>query len=99
MMGIDVSAKLMVGCELSKIGCDMGYDCSDWMDEHGLDHASPHYDSDPDAWFVGFEIDALDLADEATDPVAWFENVKARAAEFERITGQKASLQAVPNVW
>ena len=57
-MGIDISAKLIYGCNYSNLPEDILEEVDEMLDNGELDYASPYYDAPRDRWIVGVEISA-----------------------------------------
>ena len=56
-MKIDISAKLIYGCNYSDLPDEIIDEVNEMLDENELDYASPYYDAPRDAWIVGVEVD------------------------------------------
>ena len=57
-MGIDISAKLIYGCNYSDLPEEILEEVDEMLDNGGLEYASPYYDAPRDDWIVGVEITA-----------------------------------------
>lgn len=59
-MGIDIESKLMYGMNYGHLVANLSEEMIEELDEsldYGeVEYASPYYDADRDAWFVGFEL-------------------------------------------
>ena len=64
-MGINISAKLMVGKKYGDMSELLDEDEMFWVDDaldNGvLDYASPYYDSPRSEWWVGYELEPEDI--------------------------------------
>lgn len=56
-MGIDISAKLIYGCNYSDIPEEILDEVNEMLDDGELDYASPYYDAPRDEWIVGVEVE------------------------------------------
>lgn len=56
-MGIDISAKIIYGCNYSDLPEEILDEVNAMLDDGGLDYASPYYDAPRDEWIVGVEVD------------------------------------------
>ena len=57
-MGINISAKLIYGCNYSDLPEEILKRVDNMLDNGELDYASPYYDAPRDEWIVGVEISA-----------------------------------------
>ena len=57
-MGIDISAKIIYGCNYSDLPEEILKRVDNMLDMGDLDYASPYYDAPRDRWIVGAEITA-----------------------------------------
>ena len=57
-MGIDISAKLIYGCNYSDLPEEILEEVNEMLDNGELEYASPYYDAPRDEWIVGVEITA-----------------------------------------
>lgn len=58
-MGMNISAKLIVGLPYDEMVTLLGEEVDDvcgLLEDIGADYASPYYDSSPDNWIVGVEV-------------------------------------------
>ena len=106
-MGIDVDSKLMIGCSYDELEeffekvIELGE--SEKHEALGnayeviecyFEYTSPYYDSDPQQWFIGFEIPNYKTPDEE-----WFSLVKGTCDAFEALTGVKPRIRGGAHVW
>ena len=56
-MGIDISAKLIYGCNYSDLPEEILEEVDEMLDAGSLDYSSPYYDAPRDEWIVGVEVD------------------------------------------
>ena len=56
-MGIDVSAKLIYGCNYSDLPEEILEEVDEMLDVGDLDYASPYYDAPRSEWIVGVEVE------------------------------------------
>ena len=98
-MGVDYSGRMIVGCNADNISYDdeefeYGYE---YCEEHDLDSYSLWYDAGTDGQVWGFTVkDVTILSDEFDN---WVNMVKRKAKEFEEITGEKAMLIGMQNIY
>lgn len=105
-MGIDVSNSLLIGAEYDELSnfiqskIDEDDEDSEYpLDENGVveeyfDYASPYYDSPLHHQFIGFRIPNFEEPNEG-----WYNVVKTKADEFEKLTGVKAKIRGGAHVW
>lgn len=106
-MGIDVSHSLMVGCSYKELEnffekvieqgeTEKHEACEDPHEviECYFEYASPYYDSDPQHWFIGFEVPNYSEIDEE-----WFSIIKEACEDFEALTGVKPRIRGGAHVW
>lgn len=106
-MGIDVSHSLLIGCSYGELedffekvieqGATEKHEaCEDSCEviECYFEYASPYYDSDPQQWFIGFEIPNYQEISEE-----WWESVNEAVQEFEALTGVKPRIRGGAHVW
>lgn len=55
-MGIDISAKLIYGCNYSDLPEEILEDVDEMLDNGDLDYASPYCDAPREEWIVGVEV-------------------------------------------
>lgn len=98
-MGISYSGGMIVGCNADNIGYDdeeFEYDY-EFCESHDLDSYSLWYDAATEGQVWGFTVkDVTVLSDEFDD---WVNMVKRKAQEFEEITGEKAMLIGMQNIY
>lgn len=58
-MGIDISAKLIYGCNYSDIPEEILDEVDEMLDNGEIEYASPTYGAPQDEWIVGVEIRAF----------------------------------------
>ena len=60
-MGMVIKSKLLYGMNYRKLYDNISEDAQEQLDEDleygDIEYASPHYDADKDAWFVGYELE------------------------------------------
>ena len=56
-MGIDISAKLIYGCNYSDLPEEILEEVDEMLDDGSLEYASPYYDAPREEWIVGVEAD------------------------------------------
>lgn len=56
-MGIDISAKLIYGCNYSDLPEEILEEVDEMLDMGDLDYASPYYDAPRDEWIIGVECE------------------------------------------
>jgi len=95
-MGVDTDGGMIVGEEMSKITLPDEADIRDWMYDNNLSHMSPWYDSGPENWTIGFSVNNVPV--DKMD-VKWLEDIKLKAEKFEKLTGTKARLIGMQNVY
>jgi|TARA_A100001391_G_scaffold33224_2_gene17981 hypothetical protein len=98
-MGVDYSGGMIVGRSAKDIPYDEEeFECGwEYAEEHGMDCYSLWYDADEAGQVWGFTVkDVVVLSDEFDD---WVSMVKRKAEEFEEITGTKAQLIGMQNIW
>ena len=93
-MSINIDSGMIVGEEVSKLGLSKDIDIGDWAYKNNIKIMSPWFDSSPDDWSIGFEVNDV-IVDEMAD---WMEDIKAKAKKFEELTGTKAKLIGMANV-
>lgn len=104
-MGIDISSKLMVGLDYEDVGVwledqweILGLEEGDssvgeLLEELGLDHASPYYDSGSEDWFIGYSIPNYQSVG---DTVRALEEAQEN---FEKITGMMPVVRGGADVY
>ena len=96
-MGMDIDGCMMVGCYVE----ELYYDEEEFEDDYayvehlGLETLSPYYDSAMSDRFCGFSVSDIPIA----NIDKWLLGVKAKAKEFESLTGQEANLVGMQDVW
>lgn len=100
-MGVDINGSMIVG--------NYDYEISvpeEWMEENedgelyeyaeecDMDSMNPYYDAQEDIVF-GFKVE--DVAIGEMDK--WLDDIETKAAKFEKLTGAKAMLIGMQNVW
>lgn len=105
-MGIDIESKLMLvpkGVDvydyLTTTYPDTNY-YGEILDNLGLDHSSPHYDSDPEYWIVGISMSCPSYEDLLDQESKWWDDLNAGKGKLDEVFGLcDAKLEDVPNVW
>ena len=97
-MSIDISGGMIIGASIkdTKFFKDSDIDVGDWLYEHKMKYMSPYYDSTQEEWIIGFKIE--DVLVEDMDQ-KWLDNIKSQAEKFEKLTGVKAKLIGMQNVF
>lgn len=98
-MGVDYSGGMIVGCSPDEISYDEEeFECGwEYAEEHDMSCYSLWYDADESGQVWGFTVDDVTvLSDEFDD---WVSMVKLKAEEFEEITGVKARLIGMQNIY
>lgn len=97
-MSIDISGGMILGAPIKgiKLFKDSDIDVGDWLYEHKMEHMSPYYDCEREYWIIGFGIE--DVLVEDMDQ-KWLDNIKSQAEKFEKLTGVKAKLIGMQNVF
>lgn len=106
-MGIDISHSLMVGCSYEELEDFFEKVIEQGATEKHprrrgpreviecyFEYASPYYDSDPQHWFIGFEVPNYSEIDEE-----WFNIIKEACEEFEALTDVKPRIRGGADVW
>ena len=96
-MGVDIDGCMVLGESITKIKLSPDIDdVGEWVDDNGMDTISPWYDSGPDNWVIGFRIKDVPVSkiDEK-----WLEDIRTKASKFEKLTGTKARLIGMQDVW
>ncbi len=93
-MGISTDGGMILGAPMALVTADYGDDLWDWLDEHGMSHLSPYYDSEYDV-VIGFTIE--DVPMHKMDSV-WLRTIKELGEKFESITGTEASLIGMQDI-
>lgn len=96
-MGVDIGGGMIVGELRANITLPEveGLEDYELAEHYNMSELSPYYDSDPNHRYVGFKV--YDVAVKDID--VWLEDVKKKAAEFEKITGSSAKLIGAQDVW
>ena len=110
-MGIDISGGMIVGANCSEVESGL-YDedkeaylveggefveLYEWYEEKGMCTYSFHYDACSGSQILGYAVNDIDPLHEDFD--IWLKDVKRKAEEFYRLTGVKAKLIGMQNVW
>ena len=110
-MGIDISGGMIVGANCSEVEAGL-YDedkevyliegeefeeLYEWYEDKGMRTYSFHYDACSDSQILGYTVNDIDPLHEDFD--IWLKDVKCKAEEFHRLTGLKAELIGMQNVW
>lgn len=98
-MGVDYSGGMIVGRAAEDIPYDdEEFECGwEYAEAHDMSVYSLWYDADTSGQVWGFTVgDVTVLSDEFDD---WLSIVKRKAEEFEEITGTKAQLIGMQNIY
>ncbi|AGH31968.1 hypothetical protein VPIG_00111 [Vibrio phage PWH3a-P1] len=112
-MGIDISGGMIVGANCSEVEAAVTFeddDCElfgtegnyyeefyEWYEAQGLETYSYHYDASSDNQILGFTVSDVDpLSPEFSD---WVEDTKDKAHKFYQLTGIKAELIGMQDVY
>jgi len=104
-MGIDYSGNMIVGAEFGECDFDIPEDeledehfCMwEWLDQYDLETMSPWYDADVSNCTVGFKVADVVVASEGFEE--WLQDIKKKAEQFEKLSGTKARLIGMQNIW
>lgn len=112
-MGIDISGGMIVGANAAEVetavtvaqdDCEMfgtegNYyeEFYQWYEGVGMEIYSFYYDADARSQVVGFTVADVEPLSENFDK--WVSEVRTMAQDFEDMTGVKASLIGMQNVW
>lgn len=97
-MGIDYSGGMIVGVSAE----DISYDDEqleeyEFCEVHDMTSYSLWYDSDTDGQVWGFPVRDINILSDEFE--GWVSMVKLKAQEFEKITGAKAKLIGMQNIY
>jgi hypothetical protein len=99
-MGIDIKGGMILGAPVDQIEMFKDPDCEieigDWAYENSMDYMSPWYDCGCENWVIGFKISDIS-ADEINEE--WLKSIRNKADKFKKLTGAKAKLIGMQNVW
>lgn len=112
-MGIDISGGMIVGANCSEVESAVTFEDSDcelygtegnyyeefyeWYEEQDMVTHSYYYDAGSDSQILGFTVNDVDPLSPEFD--TWIKDVKDKAHKFYRLTGIKAELIGMQNVW
>ena len=98
-MGIDISGGMIVGSEAENISYDEEQYEEVWefADAHNLSCYSKWYDAGSEGQVLGFTVDDVDPLSPEFE--SWVKDVKDKAHKFYQLTGIKAELIGMQNVW
>ena len=93
-MGVDYDGGMIVGEKGELLTVDG--ELNDLLEDHEMDTMSPWYDASPEYCVFGFTVE-----DVSVDAMVgeWLSDVKSKAERFEKITGTKARLIGIQNIW
>lgn len=100
-MGIDISGKMIVGAYAKnfdfseKYEQDEDFEVDERYEEQEFDYCSPWFDAGGEEWFVGYEVEDVDMVDFDE----WVKKVKELSTKFEEKTGIKPRLVGMQNVF
>lgn len=104
-MGIDISSKLMVGLDYEDVGVwledqwdvlgleEGDLSVGELLEELGLDHASPYYDSGSEDWFIGFSILNYQSVEDT------IKALKQAQSTFNALTGLNPVVRGGAHAW
>lgn len=109
-MGIDISGGMFVGNSydaiIETIKLPEEYEESvdyylteelwDKSRKEGMSSYSPYYDAPEDEHFYGYPVNDLAVSDMTEE---WLESIRTLADKFEKITGCKAELIGMQDIW
>lgn len=105
-MGVYTENKLMVGAYVNDLDefftnlIENGDEHYDSYEDRGevievyFDYMSPYYDSDPDDWFVGYELNNCQSVG-----AELYESIRSLSEKFEKLTGVYAVLKGGAHVF
>jgi hypothetical protein len=95
-MGIDIDSCLLVGLTYEDLidGLDEDIDTQEWLEDLGLDEASPYYDAPRKDCIYGVFAEAWDSTITEVK-----QSMEEASAEFTRITGKQGKVFQSQNVW
>lgn len=95
-MGIEYSAKLLVGLPADEMTDLFGEDVADECYAKGLEYASPYYDAPPEHWVIGVKVARTEDYDWCNvDP----ELIEFAHARFLEITNKNGELILSPHAY
>ena len=92
-MGIDISEKLIYGCNYSDLPEEILEEVDEMLDVGDLDYASPYYDAPRDEWIVGVEVE---LWGDSYIDLSWSDFCSHKGI---RILGNDLKFYVTPHVW
>ena len=100
-MGIDIGGGMIVGawmneCDIPE-GSDEG-DGYDWLEEHGMETMSCHYDCGERDKFIGYSIKDVTV-DELTNSSEWRDHVELLGKRFQSLLGVPPKLVGMQDVY
>ena len=97
-MGIDYSGGMIVGADAEDIGYEVEqFEAWEFLEEHDMESYSLWYDADESGQVWGYPVSDVNILSEEFDD--WVSMVKRKAQEFEKITGVKAKLIGMQNIY
>lgn len=87
-MGIEYSAKLLVGLPAEDLEDFLGEDVAETCWNKGLVYASPYYDSGSDVWVVGVDVASSGDFDWVNVDIDQIDIAKARFLQITKKHGQ-----------
>jgi len=95
-MGIDIDSRLMIGLAYDDLveGLDEETDAYEWIEELGLDSASPYYDADMNACIYGISVNAW-----GNTIAEVIQGLNEAAEEFASLTGKQGKVFQSQHVW
>ena len=99
-MGIDISGGLFVGCAVEDIYYDEdNYECiHDFAVENNMSLYSPWFDADSNDCYIGYTIsNKIEIFSDDFNKLIL--DVKSKAEDFENLTGAKARLIGMQDVY
>jgi hypothetical protein len=96
-MGIDYDGGMIVGAGGDVIPAPDDKDLYDWLvEDHEMDSMNGHFDCGNEDRVFGYAVPDIPV-DEIDGE--WLDDVKKKAAKFEEITGIKAELIGMQDIW
>ena len=94
-MGFDYDGQMIIGCDVCDL-VDEIEDVHEFADKNTMTILSPHYDCEPEYCTIGFSLN--DIMVDNMD-IIWLEGIKKKAEKFFKLTGTKAKLIGMQDIW